>query len=222
MEKFEKKVKTFVNASIGTSVAFLVLGLIFLAAPELSLDVIRWFLAFVTLSAGLSIVMRNSMKRAYTFSGTMVIGVMLVLIGIIFIFYPSIMNVFPILLGVWLIASAISSLGAASTLKNQNDSIAIMFTSIVSIICGILLIINPWSGSMSVIMLAGIMMMIHALANIIDLVILKKNFNDLSEEVNEFIGRKKREVKEKIETATEAEVKETKKKGTDSAKKKKD
>ena len=211
MEKIEKKVKSFINASIGTSVIFLVLGLIFLIAPDLSLDIIRWFLAIAALSAGLSIIIRNSMSRAYAFSGTTIIGVMLVLIGLVFMFYPSIMNVFPILLGVWLIASAISSIGAATTLKNKSDSAVIIFTGIVSIICGILLMANPWSGSISVIMLAGIMMMVHALANIIDLAVFKKNFNDLSEEVNDFIGRKKQAVKKKIESATEAEVKSDKK-----------
>lgn len=212
MEKIEKKVKHFINASIGTSVIFLVLGLIFLVAPGLSLDIIRWFFAIVALSAGLSIIIRNSMRRAYAFSGTTVIGVMLVMIGLVFTFYPSIMNVFPILLGVWLIASAISSLGAASTLKNKSDSVVVTVTSIISIVCGILLMVNPWSGSISIIMLAGIMMMLHALANIIDLAVFKKNFNDLSENVDEFVKRKKKEVKKKIAEATEAEVKETKKK----------
>ncbi|MDO5481184.1 MAG: DUF308 domain-containing protein [Candidatus Saccharibacteria bacterium] len=211
MEKIEKKVRSFIDLSIGTSVAFLVLGLIFLVAPDLSLDIIRWFFAIIALSAGLSIIIRNSMRQAYIFSGMTILGVMLVLIGMVFVFYPSIMSIFPILLGVWLIASAISSLAAASTLKSKNDSAVIIFTSIISAICGILLMANPWGGTMSIIMLAGIMMMIHAVANIIDLVVFRKNFNDLSEEVNDFVGRKKKEIKKKIAEATEAEVKEAKK-----------
>ena len=219
METIEKKVKSFIDLSIGTSVAFLVLGLIFLVAPDLSLDIIRWFFAIIALSAGLSIIIRNSMRQAYLFSGMTILGVMLVLIGMVFVFYPSIMSIFPILLGIWLIASAISSLAAASTLKNRTDSVVIIFTSIISAICGILLMANPWGGTMSIIMVAGIMMIIHAAANIIDLAVFRKNFNDLSEEVNEFVGRKKKEVKKKIEEATEAEVKETKTEKTSESKK---
>lgn len=207
MDKLQKRVHNFINASIGTSVVFFVLGLVFLLAPGQSLEIVRWIIVASALVGGLSIVVRNMLSTRYTFTGGTIIGVMLVAIGLIFALYPNVMNVFAIILGAWLIVSAISSLGAASSLRGKSDYGVVVFTSIISTICGVLLIINPWGGTISIVIIAGIMMMIHAASNMIDLIILRKNFDAFNEDVNTFVKKAKKAAERPIAEIEEAEVK---------------
>ena len=220
MDKIQKRVHRFINASLGTSVIFFVLGLVFLLAPGQSLEIVRWVIVASALIGGLGIVVRNMMSTRYTFTGTTIIGVMLVAIGLIFALYPSVMNVFAIILGAWLIVSAISSLGAASSLRGKSDYGVVVVTSIISTICGVLLILNPWGGTISIVIVAGIVMMIHAASNMIDLLIFKKNFDAFDKEVGNFVKEAKKTFEQPLNDIEEAEVKPKKKSTTKSTTKK--
>ena len=220
MDKIQKRVHHFINASLGTSVIFFVLGLVFLLAPGQSLEIVRWVIVASALIGGLGVIVRNMMSTRYTFTGTTIIGVMLVAIGLIFALYPSVMNVFAIILGAWLIVSAISSLGAASSLRGKSDYGVVVVTSIISTICGVLLILNPWGGTISIVIVAGIVMMIHAASNMIDLLIFKKNFDAFDKEVGNFVKEAKKTFEQPLNDIEEAEVKPKKKSTTKSTTKK--
>ena len=100
MNSVQKKVNTFINSSILVSLGFFVLGVVFLAMPSLSLDIIRWVIAIGSLVIGTILVAADlGRHRTFPFFSTTIAGIVLLIIGLVFIRHPRVMDIFPILLG---------------------------------------------------------------------------------------------------------------------------
>lgn len=182
----KNKIKTFINSAILMAVAFAVLGLVFIIFPEGSLDTIRWIVAIFFLVAGVYMLARNAGSKQPMFGGT-VLGAILLIVGLVFSFNPGIMNIFPIILGAWFIISSMSTVRYATALQDSSAKTWSFATSILEIICGLLLIVNPWGGQIAMMTFAGIMMLIYAVASLADLITLKKNLNDLNKKFGKLI-----------------------------------
>ncbi len=191
----QKKVNTFINSSILVSMAFFVLGVIFLAMPSLSLDIIRWVIAIAALVIGTLLIAADLGKnRAFPFFSTTIAGIVLLIIGLVFIRHPRIMDIFPIILGAIFIINAVSSGRLTAALRGTTAGKYAVVTTILAIVCGILLIANPWEGNISMMIFAGIMMIIYSVSTFADMVVLKKNVKALTKELKNFF--KATEVKE--------------------------
>lgn len=199
----QKKVNTFINSSILVSMAFFVLGVVFLAMPGLSLDIIRWVIAISSLIIGALLIAADfGRNRTFPFFSTTVAGIVLLIIGLVFIRQPRIMDIFPIILGAVFIISAVSSGRLTTALRGTTAGKYTIVTMILAIICGILLIANPWEGSISMMIFAGIMMIIYSLSTFIDMVVLKKNVKALTKELRNYF--KSEEVKSESKSNTGA------------------
>ena len=187
MNNVQKKVNTFINSSILVSLGFFVLGVVFLAMPSLSLDIIRWIIAISSLVIGMILVAADfGKKRTFPFFSTTIAGIVLLIIGLVFIRHPNVMDIFPIILGAIFIISAFSSGRLTSALRGTNAGRYATISTLLAIICGILLIANPWEGNISMMIFAGIMMIVYSLSTFVDMVVLKKNVKELSKQLKEF------------------------------------
>ena len=180
------KIKSFINSAIIMAVAFIILGLVFIFFPEGSLDTIRWITAIFFLAAGAYMLAANAGSKHPMFGAT-VLGAVLLILGLVFAVNEGVMNIFPIILGAWFIISSMSTIRYATALQSTNARTWAAFTSVLSIICGILLIINPWGGQIAMMTFAGIMMLIYAVSSLIDLITLKNNLNDLNKKYGKLI-----------------------------------
>ncbi|MBR0415914.1 DUF308 domain-containing protein [Candidatus Saccharibacteria bacterium] len=183
----QKKLNSFINSSIIISLAFFVLGLVFLTMPSLSLDIIRWIIAIGSLVIGALLIAADlGRNRAMPFFSTTLIGVVLLVIGLIFIRHERVMDIFPIVLGAIFIINAFSSSRLTMALRGTTAGRYATITTILAIICGILLIANPWEGSLSMMIFAGIMMIVYSASTFVDMVVLKKNVKSLTKELKSF------------------------------------
>ena len=181
MYGLKKKINGFITASIGISAVFTALGVLFLFFPETSLDVIRWTIAAISMIAGVYLIASDfSKKRISPFFSTTAMGAVLVIIALVFAVYPNVMNIFPIVIGAWFIVSAISSLRFATTLKGTGAGVFSIVASVLAFICGLLLIFNPWGGQISIMIFAGILMIIYGISNIIQMATIKGNIKEVS------------------------------------------
>ena len=180
------KIKSFINSAIIMAVAFIILGLVFIFFPEGSLDTIRWIVAIFCFAAGAYMLAVGAGSRRPMFGAT-VLGTVLIVGGLVFAFNEGIMNIFPIILGAWFIISSMSTIRYATALQSSSAKTWAALTSVLSIVCGILLIINPWGGQIAMMTFAGIMMIIYAVTSLIDLITLKNNLKDLKEKYDKVI-----------------------------------
>jgi len=196
----KNKIKGYVNASIFTAAAFVILGIIFIIWPGVSLDVIRWIISIAALSMGAYFIASDlSRNRAFSIFNESMLGTLLVILGVVFAVNPNVMTIFPVVLGAWFVVSAVSACRVTANLKGTSAYTASLLMAILSMIAGIVLIINPWAGSEMMMMFVGIVMVVHAASSLVDMIILKKNMNTVE-----------KKVKAVVADIQEAEVKEEK------------
>ena len=182
MHGLKKKINGFINASLSISAIFTALGVLFLFFPETSLDVIRWIITAFCMIAGIYLIASDFSKRKVTpFFSTTVSGAVLVIIALVFAVYPNVMNIFPIVIGAWFVISALSSLRFATTLKGTSAGSLSIVSTVLAFICGLLLIFNPWGGQVSIMIFAGIMMIIYGISNMVQMATIKSNLKDVSD-----------------------------------------
>lgn len=179
----QKTIKTFLNASIFGSVVAIVLGILFLIFPVESLDVIRWIIAIIALIAGASIIISElASRRAMPVFGITAIGAILIVIGLIFATRPAAINVFTIIIGAWFIVSAIGSMRYDAALSGGAAAFSILM-SLIALVVGILLIVNPWGGSVSMMVLLGASLLVFGISSAINIFVLKGNLKDISKKL---------------------------------------
>lgn len=179
------------------AIAFIVLGLIFFIFPESMLSILRWIIAILSIASGVGILASELTKRNITpFFGTTALGAIMIVIGLVFATQPGATGIFAIVLGAWFVISSITTLRLSASL-NGASAFASTVLSIVSFICGLLLILNPWGGSISMMAFIGIMLIIYAVAFLVDLLVLKSNLKEISKKFKKLV--KEAEIIEKEE-----------------------
>ena len=179
-------IKRFINSAMIMTVAFIILGLVFIFFPEGSLDVIRWIVAIFCFAAGIYMLAANISRSRPMFAAT-ILGVVLIIGGIVFAANENVMNILPIVLGALFIISSVSTISYTVALQNSRAKTFSIVASLLEIVCGILLLINPWGGQIALMTFVGIMILIYALASLVDLVTLKNNLKDINKKFNKLI-----------------------------------
>lgn len=190
MKDLQKKINSFINIQLGSSIFLVALGIIFLIAPGTSLDIIRWTLAIFCLAAGAYILASDIRRKAPLMFSTTLVGVVLLILGLLFAVRPEIMNIFPTVIGAWFIITGVASVRFSAGLRGTSSGNYALVTSILSLICGILLLLNPWGGQIAIMTFSGIMMIIYGASNLVDMAVLKHNLKDLSKNFKKALGIK--------------------------------
>ena len=151
----QKTIDKYLNLSIFGSIAAIALGIILLVFPGASLDVIRWIIAILAFAVGAIIIVGELTKRSGTpFFGATAIGAIFIVVGLIFATRPAAINIFAIVLGAWFIVTAVGSVRYSAALRGSAAYVSGLM-SLISLAAGILLIVNPWGGSISMMVLLG-------------------------------------------------------------------
>ena len=96
---------------------------------------------------------------------------------------PDIMKtLFPIVTGIVMVTKSTLDLRIALLLQKYNyeNWLSILICAIISIICGLIIIINPSIGTIALTTYLGIIITVYAISNIIDTIIFKKNIKEIT------------------------------------------
>ena len=193
-----KKLNKYINFSIVISALLMVLGIVIFLYPNISLKVFSYGISLVLILFGIYLIVIDNKSRGFSllvdFS---LFGITLLLLGIVLLIYPSTLAVLiPIFLGMWFITNGIIKLKFTSLLASVSDYswILSLIMSILSIVCGILFIINPLDGAEVIVSFVGILLFVYSLSDIVDMCIFKKNINVIKKNIKD--GLKIIDVKE--------------------------
>ena len=111
-------------------------------------------------------------------------GIISILMGTILLFYPvETQAIFAMVVGIWIILSSINIIKTASKLsKTKLPWGRMLALGILDLILGILVVFNPFGSMISLTLFAGIVIMVHSVINIVDMVIIKKDVKNFSDE----------------------------------------
>jgi len=144
------------------------------------MKVISMFIAILLIIAGVFLIVDYSGRILFTnFLST---GILAVILGAILLIYPNTLSILiPIIVGIWMIVNSIVNIQLSLVLKKVDYTYGFLsvILSIIVIICGIIMILNPHTGSLALTTLFGIILIVYSLSDMIDIIIFKNNVNDI-------------------------------------------
>ena len=181
MEYLEKVLKKTGVTSLVTSIIFAILGIILIANPEGTIKFIAIILGVLFGLVGLyKIVNYIENKGKYDFyNNDIAYGVIAIVLGIVTICYSTqIGAIFRIIIGLWIVYSAILRINLSIKLKTIDSNVWIysLIIALIMAFCGIFIIYN--SGA--VIVTLGIVVVIYSVLDVIESIMFLNNVSKLS------------------------------------------
>ena len=164
-----KKFNKYINISIILTLLFLALGILVVCFPTTSIKVIAIIIAILLIVGGVLLISDY---------GISIFWVNLTAVGI----YPDILVILiPIVVGMFVIVNSIVDIQISLVLKDcgYNMWFLSIILSILTIVCGIIIMINPQSSSTALTTLFGILVMVYSVAGMTNLIIFKSNVNNI-------------------------------------------
>lgn len=185
MKELEARVRSYLNLATVYALLMVFVGLLFIIFPDLVNDVIRWGLAVTLIGGGIFVMIKDftSPVKLNLASGA-VAGALMLVMGMIIAFHPAVLEIVPILVGIWMIVSSVSSLRLSAAFKNTESTGVFALSvcmSLISILAGVFLIIRPGIGGLAVTSFIGIVIMIYAISSLLDIAVYRKNLNTIAD-----------------------------------------
>ncbi len=176
----DKIMTKFFKSSIISSVVLMILGILLMLQSEATILTISYVIGTLLIALGtLAIikfirntngVIRNDLDIVY--------GTVTIILGVIVIYNPeAIASIIPIIIGIGIVISSATKLQYALELKTNSNSQwkMSMIISIISAICGVVLICNPFKGAVVIMQIIGAFIIAYSILDIISTVTIKKN-----------------------------------------------
>lgn len=186
-----KKLNSFINSSICISIMFIIIGIIMVLTPKMSLEILGVILSVILIINGI-ILMITDIKLNNNFIPVDILpaSILSILLGIMMLIYPNILSIIiPLILGTWFIMTSIFKIRLTLYLSKIKNTpwILLMLISILSIVCGFILILNPIDSSVAITLFIGIVIIVYAISDITNMIVLKRNIKNLTKYFKENI-----------------------------------
>ncbi|MBR2754091.1 DUF308 domain-containing protein [Candidatus Saccharibacteria bacterium] len=162
--------------------------------PNISLQVIGIVFGIYIIAHGIVLIVLDFMAHNIyvPFQGIMS-GILSIIVGIILVAMPNILStIFAIALGIWIILSSVNTISISiSTRKVVSNWYLWLMLGIIDLICGVIILFNPFASSISIVMLGGIIMMIHSVITFVDTIMIRKDAKEVAKALEESIKEAK-------------------------------
>lgn len=166
-------IKKYEKSSIITSLLMIIIAILLIMKPLKTIEwIIILFGAIILIDGVIDFINYfRSDKETKLYSFDLMEGLLEFLAGILIILNPEVLiSFFPLILGIWIIIKNIIRIQLAINLKQIPNSkwYLLLIASILLVIFGILIITNPFSATIAISLLAGILLLISEIFNLIE------------------------------------------------------
>ncbi len=209
MERFMTK---FLKSSLISSITLLIISLFLFFETEATIITISYIIGSILIAIGTITIMKyiNNLKSSIRNELDIIYGVGMAILGIIVISNPKgLASIIPFILGIIMIITSATKLQISLDImkKNEGKMTTSTILLLMTCICGVVLIFNPFSGAKILAKIIGVIILIYAILDIVSTFKIQKII-------------KKRNIKEN-DIITEATVIEDKTKKIEDIKRKK-
>ena len=193
----------FLKSSLFSAIGLVILGILLFFQSEATIISISYVIGGILISIGVLAFINYMKNMSHNVKNEMdiVYGIGMVILGILVITNPkAIASIIPFILGVLIIINSSAKLQYSLELRKQKSVLwsSTMILSLVTLLCGILLIFNPFSGAEFITKVVGILLFIYGITDIISTLRIKKTFK----EVQNILDNKKVKEADVIEDKT--------------------
>ena len=175
----KEMIKRTAVVSIITSLIFAVLGIVMIANPEAAIEIVAAVLIVIGAEKIISyFVMKGNLDF---FNYELIYGIVAILFGILIMTHSNTFaSIVRIIIGIWIAYAGLMKINLSFKLKSANISAwaIVLILSIISLLAGILVM---FSNTSSIVILTAVVMIIYAIADIIDEIIFINNVDKILE-----------------------------------------
>jgi uncharacterized membrane protein HdeD (DUF308 family) len=177
--------KKFFRSSILTSLLLVILGILLVAFSDETIIAISYFIGGVLVLIGVVGIIDyvRKIKTNYKSELDLIYGIVTIILGVLIITHPkSIASIINYVLGVIIIINSASKFNYSLQLRNSSNNIwkTTMLVSILTGICGIVLIFNPFKTASAIISIIGIIIIVYGVLDIVSTIFIKRNYEQLT------------------------------------------
>lgn len=168
----KKGLKLFYGTSIFSTICLIIMGLFLFFKSESTIEMISYILGGFIIALGIAAFIRyfRYKEEDRTFRFDIVYGIISSLAGIILICNPhALASIIPLILGIWITISSALKIQMALQLKSYGHStwIGTLVIGCLALLCGIILIFNPFKGAVIITKVIGIFLIIYAILDLV-------------------------------------------------------
>lgn len=180
--------KKIYKMSLITSTILFLFGLFLILNAEGFIKSVSTIIGIVLLLIGVFPVIDyfRYRKQGVFASISLVSGIFSIVCGLMLLFNDNmLLLLIPIVIGVWMIINGINKIQIAFQIRDNNEKswVITFIFSILIIVLGAYFIINPISGAKIVTQTLGIIICIYSLIDVIDCILIKVKFKDITKEI---------------------------------------
>ena len=178
--------------SLVSSILFFVFGLLLFLQADAVIKTVSVMIGIILVGLGVvPIVNYFKTSNAGFFSSTgLLYGIFSVVAGFIILFNSDILaTIIPILSGVWVIVNSVNKIQISMELRDEKVDFWIVsfIFSLLMLVVGAFLIINPLKSSLYVTQTIGIVIMVYAALDIIDTIVIKVKAKKVAKDISDSI-----------------------------------
>ena len=179
----KKMIKRTAVVSIITSLIFAVLGIVMIANPEAAIEIVAAVLGITVIVIGAEKIISYFVMKGNLdfFNYELIYGIVAILFGILIMIHSNTFaSIVRIIIGIWIAYAGLMKINISFKLKSANISAwaIVLILSIISLLAGILVM---FSNTSSIVILTAVVMIIYAIADIIDEIIFINNVDKILE-----------------------------------------
>lgn len=174
----------FFKTSVFSAIGLAILGILLVFESELTIVSISYVIGAILVAIGALAIINyiNDMKKNVKNELDIVYGIGMAILGIIVISNPKgVASIIPFILGVLIIINSAAKLQYSLELKKDNNNLwnSTMILSLITLLCGILLVFNPFRGAEFITKVVGIILFIYAITDIISSLRIRKTVKNI-------------------------------------------
>ena len=202
------------KSSIWSSIALIALGLLLIFYSEVTIISISYIIGGILIAIGVIALIKyiSNINKDIKNEIDIVYGIGTIILGIIVISNPkAIASIIPFVLGVLIVINSTAKIDYSFKLrKNKNNLwVSTLIVALIALICGVLLIFNPFAGAEFITKIIGAILLVYAILDIVSTI-------RISKELKETFGKTKEDKKKLKDSIKEAEIIEDNTKNKDS------
>jgi len=192
------------KSSIWSSIALVILGFLLIFYSEVTIISISYVIGGILIAIGVIALLKyiSNINKDIKNEIDIVYGIGTIILGIIVICNPkAIASIIPFILGILIVINSTAKIDYSFKLrKNKNNLwVSTLIVALVALICGVLLIFNPFAGAEFITKVIGIILVVYAILDIVSTI-------RISKELKETFGKVKEDKKKLKDSVVEAEV----------------
>ncbi|MBQ9018758.1 MAG: DUF308 domain-containing protein [Bacilli bacterium] len=177
----------FLKSSLWSSIGLVILGILLVFQSELTIVSISYVIGGILIAIGVIALIKyiNNINKNIKNELDIIYGIGTIILGIIVISNPkAIASIIPFVLGILMVISSATKIEYSIELKKANSNLwlSTLIVSIITLVCGILLIFNPFAGAEFIIKVIGIILLVYGILDIISTLRINKTIKELHPE----------------------------------------